>query len=116
MKFVNYKILIGSIILIGLAAFLINVTKELFQIQQGGSVVKQLQEELSDKKNQNKFLKEQLKYVQTNDFIEKESRDKLGLVKQGEVVVQEKFNRNLTKSIEENLEKPNWKQWIDLFM
>jgi len=116
MKFVNYKILIGAVVVIGLVIFLINTTQELFQIRQGGSIVKQLEKELSQKLNENKFLEEQLKYVKTDSFIERESREKLGLVKQGEVVVQEKFEPNISRTIEENLEKPNWKLWLELFI
>lgn len=116
MRFVNYKILIGAVVSIALILFLINTTKNLLQIQQSGSLVEELEDELSRKQNHNKFLQEQLKYVQTNDFIERESREKLGLVKKGEVVVQEKFESGIKIEIEENLSKPNWKQWLELFM
>lgn len=116
MKFVNYKILIGAVILIILLLFLVNTTTELLKIQRTGSAVVELEEELSEKKNYNKFLEEQLKYVQTNDFIEKESRDKLGLVKKGEVVVQEKIESSVNIQLEEKLSKPNWKLWLELFI
>lgn len=36
--------------------------------------------------SQNKFLNEQLKYTQSDSFIENEARKKLGLVKKGEIV------------------------------
>lgn len=116
MKFVNYKILIGAILVIALVIFLANTTRELFVIQNSGSVVEELENELDRKQNHNKFLQEQLKYVQTNDFIERESREKLGLVKKGEVVVQEKLESKIKVEIEQNLSKPNWKQWLELFM
>lgn len=116
MKFVNYKILIGSILIIALTIFLINTTKELFQIQKDSSVLDKLEREYRNKQNHNKFLQEQLKYVKTQNFIERESREKLGLVKKGEVVVQEKLESSIQAGIEESLSKPNWKQWLELFM
>ena len=116
MKFVNYKILIGAVVIIALGFFLINTTKNLFQIQRSGSVMQELEDELSKKQNHNKFLQEQLKYVQTNEFIERESREKLGLVKKGEVVVQEKLESSINVEIEQNLSKPNWLQWLELFL
>jgi cell division protein FtsB len=116
MKFVNYKILIGAVVVIALGFFLINTIKNLFQIQRSGSVVEELENELDRKQSHNKFLQEQLKYVQTNEFIERESREKLGLVKKGEVVVQEKLESSINVDIEQNLSRPNWKQWLELFM
>jgi len=116
MKFVNYKILIGTILVIGLAIFLVNTSKQLLQIQRSDSVVDKLDKELENKQNHNKFLQEQLKYVQTDEFVEKESREKLGLVKKGEVVVQEKLESGINVEIEQNLSKPNWLQWLELFM
>src|SRR3989344_9324685 len=116
MKFVNYKILIGAVVVIALGFFLINTIKNLFQIQRSGSVVEELENELDRKQSHNKFLQEQLKYVQTNEFIERESREKLGLVKKGEVVVQEKLESSIQVEIEQNLSKPNWLQWLELFM
>lgn len=116
MKIVNYKFVIGAVLLLILLLFLFNTTNELLKIRQSGSVVYELQNELNDKNNYNKFLQEQLKYVQTEDFIEKESRDKLGLVKKGEVVVQEKLENSVNVKIEEELSKPNWKLWLELFI
>lgn len=116
MRFVNYKFIIGAVLVAILLLFLVNTTNELLKIRQSGSVVNELQNELNDKNNYNKFLQEQLKYVQTEDFIEKESREKLGLVKKGEVIVQEKIDNSVSIKLEEKLTKPNWKLWLELFI
>ncbi len=115
MKFVNYKILIGGALIIIFVILLVNTGRELLTIQKNGSLIKQLENELERKENHNKFLQEQLKYVQTEDFIEKESRERLGLVKPGEVVVQERFESKIQENIQKQIEKPNWKQWMELF-
>lgn len=116
MRFVNYKFIIGGVFLIILLLFLVNTTTDLLRIQRTGSVVDGLENELREKENHNKFLIEQLKYVQTNEFIERESREKLGLVKQDEVVVQERIGNSVNTKLEEKLSKPNWKLWIELFI
>lgn len=36
--------------------------------------------------SENKYLNEQLKYTQSDSFVENEARQKLGLVKKGEIV------------------------------
>jgi len=116
MKFVNYKIVFGAIAVIILSIIIKNSTQEILEIKENGSFIADLEKEFKTKQNHNKFLKEQLKYVQTDDFIENEARNRLGLVQNGEVVIQEKFEPSYKKQIKENLEKPNWRQWIDLFM
>ncbi len=115
MRFVNYKILIGAILIVFLLIILKNTTQELIEVRKSGSVLEQLENELTLKQNKNKFLEEQLKHVQTEDFIEEESRERFGLVKEGEVIVQESINSKIEQRISEKLSKPNWKQWVELF-
>lgn len=115
MRFVNYKILLGAALVVLFTILLINTGRELLDIRRNGSLVTKLENELYQKKNHNKFLQEHLKYVQTDDFIEKESRERLGLVRPGEVIVQEKFESNIQENIQQQVQKPNWKLWIELF-
>jgi len=64
--------------------------------------------------------KEQLEYVKSAEFLEKEAREKLGLAREGEVVVilpenvEELISANQPQ-ISENQEEPNWKKWLKLF-
>lgn len=115
-RFVNYKLIFAGFVIIILAFVLRNTISEFSTIKENGSYVDKLQNQLTEETNRNKFLEEQLKFVQTDDFIEQESREKLGLVKQGEVVVQEKFKPRIEQKIEEKVNKPNWKQWLELFI
>lgn len=116
MRFVNYKIITGVILLIILIIFLFNTSINLLQIQGNETVMEKLENELESKKNRNIFLEEQLKYVLTDEFIEKESRQRLGLVKSGEVVVMETFESEIQQQIDQNISKPNWKLWLEMFM
>lgn len=71
---------------------------------------------------ENKELETQVAKTQGEDFIEKELRDKLGLVKQGEVIVvlpDPEIVRKLaprTPDEPQTLPDPNWKKWLKLFI
>jgi cell division protein FtsB len=72
-------------------------------------------------KAENQRLVEELRKVQSESFLEKEMRDKLGLAKEGEVVVvlpEPEVLRKLSPQIpeeEEVLPLPPWQQWLNLF-
>ncbi len=71
---------------------------------------------------ENKELEKKIAQTQGVDFIEKEIRNKLGLVKSGEAIVvlpDEETLRSLAPKIvaeQDILPDPNWKKWIKLFM
>jgi cell division protein FtsB len=72
-------------------------------------------------KAENESLQAQIDEAQSQDFIEKQMRDKLGLTKEGEVVVilpDEEIVKNLAPSltsIGSTLPDPNWVKWKKLF-
>lgn len=72
------------------------------------------QKTLDEEKAENKKLKEDLARVQTKEFVEKEARNKLFLVKPDEKVV---VIPVASKSAEKKGEVlPNWKKWWNLFL
>lgn len=72
------------------------------------------QKDLEAEKIKNSKLKSQLSFVQTNQFIEEEARNKLFLVKPGEryVVISQNL---LNKTSQKPQNFPNWQQWLRLF-
>ena len=91
-----------------------NLVRSIFDIWQKKDFVTEAQKELSFQKQENQRLKSALSYSKTQEFIEKQARDKLFMLKQGEQKVL------LSKDTQEKLggqkEKlPNWKQWWELF-
>lgn len=76
-------------------------------------------EKLHSLEVKNKELKKKLEFVQTADFIEREARDKLGLVREGETLVvipDEKIRLILNQDREkENIRLPNWLGWWRVF-
>jgi cell division protein FtsB len=73
-------------------------------------------------KEENAKLEEEIAQTTSETFIEKQVRDKLGLVKEGEAIVvlpDEDTLRALAPQIPQDsdtLPDPNWKKWIQLFI
>lgn len=115
-KFITYAALILSIILT-------------FSLVGNISQAKRVRGEISDKKkeieqlqNEAKLIQEKIDQAQKPEFIEKEIRNRLGLVKESEIVVvlpEESVLRSLSPKVPEDLEilpDPNWKKWVKLFI
>lgn len=82
---------------------------------QNDNAVRRLKENLVDKTKEDKFLTEKLQYVKSNEFVEKEAREKLGLVKEGEhIVIAPPPPQNTLKDGQKDA-KENWKKWWELF-
>ncbi len=80
-------------------------------------IVKEREVVLSRVERESQQFKKQLEEAQTPAFIEKAARDKLGLVKPGEIVVLLGTSQ-ATSSVslrEPREESANWKQWWKLF-
>lgn len=80
------------------------------------------QAEVAKMERDNEILKEELAKVQSPQYIEKEIRNKLGLVKTGEIIVvlpEPEVVKSLAPTIPEDdiaPPDPNWKRWLRLFM
>lgn len=118
-KLVNIIGLIASIVI-----FLILVSslvKSLKRIAEGRAIVMRNEAKLEKIQKENEKLEEQLKIIQSDEFVEKQLRNKLGLVKEGEIVVvlpEAEIVKKLSPVIPEEEEvkpKPNWQRWVELF-
>ncbi len=91
-----------------------DLVHSIYDIWQKKDFVAASQKELNFQKQENQRLKSALSYSQTPEFIEKEARDKLFMVKAGEQkVLIPKESEGQKEAKKENL--PNWKQWWNLF-
>ena len=91
-----------------------NLVRSIYDIWQKKDFVTEAQKELSFQKQENQRLKSALSYSKTQEFIEKEARDKLFMVKEGEQrILLSKDSEESVWQKKENL--PNWKQWWNLF-
>lgn len=92
-----------------------NLVRSIYDIWQKKDFVTQAEKELSFQKQENQRLKSALSYSKTQEFIEREARDKLFMVKKGEQRVL--LPQESEKAAQENKDNlPNWKKWWDLFL
>lgn len=94
-----------------------DLTQSIFEIWQKKDFVNQAEQELSYQKQENQRLKSELSYSKTSEFVEKEARDKLFMVKQGEQrVLVPKDSENADQNPQaRGANLPNWQQWWNLF-
>ena len=118
-KIVNIMGLVGSI-----AIFMVLVSslvKSINRIKIGDSVIEKTKVKIGKVEAENQKLAEQLKITQSEEFMEKQLRDKLGLAREGEIILvlpEADIVRKLSPQIPEEIEekpKPNWQKWMDLF-
>jgi len=110
------KRIIPFIIIIILVFILKNIIFSINNLVRNESTVRDLENQLASRSMENKFLLERLKYVKSNEFIEKEAREKLGLSRDGEIVVLFPLRPQTKDPIKEEKKIPNWKLWLELFL
>jgi cell division protein FtsB len=114
-KYINYLlILFVFLTLLGLA-------RSINKARQVREMIKEKQEKVDKLNKENEEFKKRLKEVTSDEYIEKQLRDSLGLAKEGEIVVvlpDKETLKALAPHIEEeedSLPDPNWKRWVHLF-
>src|SRR3989337_1746833 len=95
--------------------------KNIGRVQEIKRMTKEKEEKVKALEEEEKDLEKKLEEVKSDDYIEKQIRDKLGLAKEGEIVVilpppevLRKFAPE-DREEEEVLPDPNWKKWARLF-
>ncbi len=117
-KFTSSKLFIILLILILIGIFTA-LGKEGYRKYQLDKEITSLEKEISSLKKENKEISELLNYFKSNEFLEKQARLKLNLLKQGEkliIIRPEKQDILSSSSIEENKTKKdfsNIKKWWD---
>ena len=107
------KVLFLTIVVI-LLFIINNLVRSIFDIWQKKDFVTEAQKELSFQKQENQRLKSALSYSKTQEFIEKQARDKLFMAKEGEQKVL--LSKDSEEKVQDGKEKiVNWRQWWNLF-
>lgn len=106
-KLINLTILVIGLFLI------VNLTRSILSLLRAGDKIKEVQEQVAELQFKNDELKKRLAEMQSPAYLEKIAREKLGLAKEGEVVVILPPYQPPLPSGEESL--PNWKKWLRLF-
>lgn len=111
--------LVGSVII-----FLILISsmfKSVKRIKEGDLIIEKTKIRLEKINQENQKLTEQLQMTESEGFVEKQMRNKLGLAKEGEIVIvlpEPEIVRKLAPTLPQDEEvklKPNWQKWLDLF-
>lgn len=112
-KIVFFVFIIASLFIIN------DLTHSIYNLWQKRDLVDRARRTLSTEKKKNDELKKKLNEVAQPQFIEREARDKLFLVKPGEgiVVVEPTVFMQATPSsaVKPTDKQPYWKQWWEAF-
>lgn len=118
MKFIKSR-LFRLIITMGSLLLVVSLSRSILNLWGKYDIVRERQQELDREKDRNAKLKAEFEQVQRPEFIEREAREKLGMVKEGEAVVLlpksqiPNSNDQTSDNKKENL--PKWKLWWRLF-
>ncbi len=101
--------------------FLLSLVRNVSKIADAEKRISRARERVENLKKENEETERRLAEVRGEEYIEKQLRDKLGLAKEGEIVVvlpDEEILRKIAPGIPEEedvLPDPTWKKWLKLF-
>ena len=100
----------------------LSLARNVVRILRAGQRVEEAQERVEKLKEENEELKKRLETVGSEEYIEKQLRDNLGLAKGEEIIIvlpdEETLRALAPRSQEEQdvLPDANWKKWMKLFI
>ena len=106
-----------AFLLIFLLLAVISLSQNIINLINRGLVLEREKTDLEALRKEKQRLEAELGYMKTNEFLEREARDNLGLVKKGEtVVILPSENENGRDEAQQgnNQVISNWKQWWKL--
>ncbi len=95
-----------------------NLVRSIYTLWQKHDLVVRAQQELEAQKKENQEIKEKLRIVETQEFVEQEARNKLFLARPGEtsmIIDQSLIASSSGIKTGQKEEKANWQQWLELF-
>jgi cell division protein FtsB len=98
-----------------------SLIRNILRVVESNKRIGKAQDQVEKLKKENEGLEEKLAVTRSEGYIEKQLRDKLGLAKEGEIVIvlpDEKILETFAPSLEEEeetLPDPNWKKWLKMF-
>lgn len=117
----KFKKLLGYIGLVIIILMIISMIRNIGRVISIRKEVEKERLKLTKIEAENKRIQDEVAHIQTPEFVERQIRDKLGLVRDGETIVvlpDEEVLRKLAPKIdiqEDYLPDPIWKKWLKLF-
>ena len=105
-------IIIGIALIVSLSRSILKMFKARDELRLAEQKIEELQKEAAS-------LTVKKEFYQSEEFIEQEARNKLNMVKEGEIVVVLPPNLKEILGEKENQPQaslPNWRQWLNLFL
>jgi cell division protein FtsB len=108
-------------LLIIIFVLVLSVIRNIAHIRKAGMLLSEEEEKVTALREEQKALRERLEKVQSEEFIEIQLRDSLGMTQEGEIVIilpEDKVVRTFAPKYEveeASLPDPNWKKWAKLF-
>jgi cell division protein FtsB len=111
------KVWAWLILIVGLV-LAVKTGMNVYRLWKLGGRVEDVQKQVVAAEAENKELQAKLEYVKSEDFVEKEARDKLGYGKPGEeiVVIPEQDNTQYSVLNTQGVKMPNWRKWVRLYI
>jgi cell division protein FtsB len=115
------KKLSSFLLIMLLLALSLSLYRSISRIDTVNLGIEAVQKRVDKLKEENQRLETKLREVRDIEFVEKQLRDKLGLAKEGEIVIvlpEDEVLRKLAPEIQEEeevLPDPNWEKWMQLF-
>ncbi len=110
----NLLLILAFVVTIALAT---NSARRIMTFRTTSASVVQVKAQLEQLKKENEDLKKELEYKKSDQFVEEEIRNKLGMTKPGESVVmvpKDQTGNQLPETRDQNKE-PNWQKWWNIF-
>ena len=105
-----------ALIVIGLLLIINSLIHSIFDLWSKQDLVSQAQQQLDQQEKESKNLQNQLKTVQSKEFVESQARNKLFMVKPGETeVILPQGTDDSSRDVNNASEKENWQKWVGLF-
>jgi len=105
----------GWVALVVMGIFAVRLSTNVWRLWRAGDRIKQAESEVRSQELENQELQKRLAEVQSPEFIEREAKEKLGLVKPGEEIVILPTQEQESVRVEEQ-EEPNWRKWWKLYV
>lgn len=113
--------LTGIIFLAGIVLLSLSVMRNYVRLQRAKATINEARVKLQKMQTEENELNDQIARAESTEFIEKQLRDKLGMAKEGEVVLVLPDEGEIKKLApprreeEEYEQKSNWEKWKELF-
>ncbi len=117
----NIKLITNILIIVVIILLSLSLLGSITRILGANQKLTQANNKILAAQKEQEDLKKKVAEAKSQEFIERQARDKLGLVKEGDIVVVLPDAQTLkllapTHEKEENfLPDPNWKKWVKLF-